>query len=88
MTSFKKNNKANHKKNMNHVFAYISSQVQNLHASPIICYHCGAYGHVNLVCPFRRGVNGMKAVWVRKDVLKSLTDQSGPKNSWVPRVNV
>ena len=88
MSSFKRDNKANLKKSMNH--KHIPSHVygHNLHASSVVCYDCGTLGHVNSVCPRRRGINGMKAVLIRKDVLKTLIDCLGPKNSRVPRVNV
>ena len=72
--------------NLKHVSSRL--HVQKLLVSPTICHYCGAFDHMNSMCPHKRGVYAMNAIWVRKDVLRSLTDHSGPKNIWVPRVNV
>ena len=87
MNFTKRNTKPNPKKNMNPRRAPPSPRVHDLHVSSTICYYCGASGHVNYVCPLRKRVDGLKAIWIRKDLLKSLTDHSGLKRIWVPRVN-
>ena len=84
MSSSKRENKSNSSKSMNH--KHISSPLHghNLHASSDVYYQCGALGHVNYVCPLRRGIDGLNVVWIKKDVLKSLTNHSKSKNIWVP----
>ena len=68
--------------NQEHTLSHL--HVQNLRASSVVYYYCGALGHFNSICPRRRGIDEMNAIWIRKDVLKLLTNHSGPKNIWVP----
>ena len=64
--------------NLKHVLSHL--HVHKLLVSSTICHYCGAFGHVNSMCLHRRGAYAMNSIWVKKDVLRSLTDHSGPKN--------
>ena len=88
METFRMQSKSNPRMstNLKHVPSHL--HVHKLLVSSTICHYCGAFGHVNSMCPHKRGAYAMNDIWVRKDVLRSLTNHSGPKNIWVPQVNV
>ena len=56
------------------------------HSSRMSCYFCGKYGHLIANCTARKNSQKTRAVWIPKHLIYNVTNNGGPKGTWVPKV--